>query len=73
MLKKKNNSEYIIDRELTWQLAIENNMKLQEKVFELEEEIKRLKNVIDKLHADCFYYENHREPKEKGEPLECPF
>lgn len=48
-------------------------MKLQEKVFELEEEIKRLKNVIDKLHADCFYYENHREPKEKGEPLECPF
>ena len=48
-------------------------MKLQEKVFELEEEIKRLKNVIDKLHADCFYYENHREPKDKGEEPQLPF
>lgn len=41
------------------------NMELQKKVSELEDEIKRLKNVIDKLHADCYYYENHREPKEK--------
>ena len=73
MLRRRNDDEWEIDRKITWQLAIESNMELQEKVFELEEEIKRLNNLVDKLHADCFYYENHREPKEKGESLECPF
>lgn len=63
MLKKKNN-EYVIDRELTWQLAIENNVELQKRVFELEKENRRLSKLVDKLHVDCVYYENHREPKD---------
>jgi hypothetical protein len=40
------------------------NKYLLEKVSELTVENKRLNDVVDKLHADCFYYENHRKPIE---------
>jgi len=64
MLRKgKKSDSYELDRELTWKFAIEMNMELQKKVLEQEEEIKRLNNVINKLHADCYYYENHWMPK----------
>lgn len=72
MLRKKWD-EYVIDRELTWKRAIERNADLQEENEKLKKEIKRLDNLVAKLHADCFYYENHREPKEKEEEPELPF
>jgi small-conductance mechanosensitive channel len=40
--KKKDNSEYEIDRELTWKFAIEKNAEYQEKIEQLEEENKKL-------------------------------
>ena len=62
MLRKKWD-EYVIDRELTWKWAIERNADLQEENEKLKKEVKRLTKLVNKLHADCFYYENHREPK----------
>lgn len=44
--KKKDNSEYEIDRELTWKFAIEKNAEYQERIAELEEENKKLKETI---------------------------
>jgi hypothetical protein len=40
------------------------NKYLLEKVSELTVENKRLNDVVDKLHADCCYYENHWKPIE---------
>ena len=48
--KKKNNSEYEIDRELTWKFAIEKNVEYQEKIEQLEEENKKLRERIDVLY-----------------------
>ena len=56
MLKKKEDT-YEIDRELTGKLAIESNAKLQEKVEELEEEIRKLKETI----KDHQFYEEKLE------------
>ena len=39
----KDNSEYEIDRELTWKFAIEKNAEYQDRIAELEEENKKLK------------------------------
>lgn len=42
---------------------------LLDKVSELNQENKRLNDVVWKLHADCFYYQNHWQPieeKKKG-------
>lgn len=36
--KRKDNSDYEIDRELTWKFAIEKNAEYQEKIEQLEEE-----------------------------------
>jgi len=72
MLRKKWD-EYEIDRELTGKFALERNAELQEENEKLKKEVKRLEKLVAKLHADCFYYENHREPKEKEEESECPF
>ena len=47
---------------------------LLNKVEELSKENERLNDLINKLHASCFYYENHRrERKEEDETEECPF
>ena len=43
----KDNSEYEIDRELTWKLAIESNAELQDRLEELEEENKKLNEEIE--------------------------
>lgn len=40
---------------------------LLDKVSELNQENKRLNDLLDELHADCFYYENHWTPKERDE------
>ena len=48
--KRKNNSEYEIDRELTWKFAIEKNAEYQDRIAELEEENKKLKERIDVLY-----------------------
>ena len=65
---------------------IELNKRLEILAKELEQkkkqiryykkEKKRLEELVDKLHADCFYYENHRIPKpweEQEESKEFPF
>ena len=44
--KRKNNSEYEIDRELTWKFAIEKNAEYQDRIAELEEENKKLKEEV---------------------------
>jgi cell shape-determining protein MreC len=44
--KKKDNSDYEIDRELTWKFAIEKNAEYQEKIEQLEEENKKLKEEL---------------------------
>lgn len=45
--KKKDNSDYEIDRELAWKFAIEKNAEYQEKIEQLEEENKKLKEERD--------------------------
>ena len=40
---------------------------LLEKVGELTAENKRLNDLVDELHADCYYYENHWKPEEEAE------
>jgi predicted nuclease with TOPRIM domain len=50
--KKKNNSEYEIDRELTWKFAIEKNAEYQERIAELEEENKNLRDYVDNLDSE---------------------
>ena len=47
--KKKDNSEYEIDRELTWKFAIEKNAEYQEKIGQLEEENKKLNEEIQRF------------------------
>lgn len=42
----KDNSEYEIDRELTWKFAIEKNAEYQDRIEELEEENKKLKSDL---------------------------
>ena len=37
---------------------------LLDKVSELNQENKRLNSLVDQLHADCYYYENHWKPIE---------
>jgi hypothetical protein len=37
---------------------------LLDKVSELNQENKRLNRLVDQLHADCYYYENHWKPIE---------
>ena len=44
--KKKDNSEYEIDRELTWKFAIEKNAEYQDRIAELEEENKKLNEKV---------------------------
>jgi len=44
--KRKDNSDYEIDRELTWKFAIEKNAEYQDRIAELEEENKNLKEEI---------------------------
>ena len=44
--KNKDNSDYEIDRELTWKFAIEKNAEYQEKIEQLEEENKKLKEKV---------------------------
>ena len=44
--KKKDNSEYEIDRELTWKFAIEKRAEYQEKIEQLEEKNKNLKEKV---------------------------
>ena len=44
--KKKDNSDYDIDRELTWKFAIGKNAEYQEKIEQLEEENKKLKSDL---------------------------
>lgn len=44
--KKKDNSDYEIDRELTWKFAIEKNAEYQDRIAELEEENKKLKSDL---------------------------
>ena len=44
--KRKNNSEYEIDRELTWKFAIEKNAEYQDRIAELEEENKKLNEKV---------------------------
>lgn len=44
--KKKDSSDYEIDRELTWKFAIEKNAEYQEKIQQLEEENKKLKSDL---------------------------
>ena len=47
--KKKDNSEYEIDRELTWKFAIEKNVEYQDRISELEEENKKLNIKVASL------------------------
>ena len=42
----KDNSEYEIDRELTWKFAIEKNAEYQDRIAELEEENKTLNEKV---------------------------
>jgi len=42
----KDNSEYEIDRELTWKFAIEKNAEYQDRIAELEEENKKLNEKV---------------------------
>ena len=48
--KKKDNSDYEIDRELTWKFAIEKNAEYQDRIGKLEEENKKLKERIEVLY-----------------------
>ena len=41
----KDNSDYEIDRELTWKFAIEKNAEYQDRIAELEEENKKLREL----------------------------
>ena len=45
--KRKDNSDYEIDRELTWMFAIEKNAEYQEKIKKLEKENKKLKKECE--------------------------
>lgn len=45
-------------------LLLEKVSQLEDKIETLEKENRRLEKIVDKLHADCYYYENHREPKQ---------
>lgn len=54
--KKKDNSEYEIDRELTWKFAIEKNAEYQEKIEELEKENKKLKKRVIELEKEREFY-----------------
>lgn len=40
---------------------------LLDKVIDLNQENKRLNDLLDELHADCLYYENHWIPKDRDE------
>ena len=53
--KNKDNSDYEIDRELTWKFAIEKNAEYQEKIEELEEENKKLREEIKKLKEERIF------------------
>lgn len=59
--KKKDNSDYEIDRELTWKFAIEKNAEYQDRIAELEEENKKLKEERD------FFYKSAKQFREDGE------
>lgn len=61
---------------------LENNNEKLKKELESKKKVikyyrkekKRLTNLVNKLHADCFYYENHWQPKPwEDEAEECPF
>lgn len=47
--KRKDNSDYEIDRELTWKFAIEKNAEYQDRIAELEEENKKLNIKVASL------------------------
>lgn len=55
--KRKDNSDYEIDRELTWKFAIEKNVEYQEKIEELEEENKKLKEENEILEHKVKFLE----------------
>jgi len=59
--KKKDNSDYEIDRELTWKFAIEKNAEYQEKIEQLEEENKKLKEEKE------FFYKSAKQFREDAE------
>ena len=60
--KKKDNSEYEIDRELTWKFAIKKNAEYQERIAKLEEENKNLTkcNLNLQEHIDKVEEENKK-------------
>jgi len=62
--KKKDNSDYEIDRELTWKFAIEKNAEYQEKIEQLEKENDELKRCRSIEIETCNRY------REKCEGLE---
>lgn len=59
--KKKDNSDYEIDRELTWKFAIEKNAEYQDRIAELEEENKKLKDEKE------FFYKSAKQFREDAE------
>ena len=68
--KKEDNSEYEIDRELTWKFAIEKNAEYQEKIEQLEEENKKLNEKVRFLE-ECLdrkekLNENYRKELDKS-------
>ena len=69
--KKKDNSEYEIDRELTWKFAIEKNAEYQEKIEQLEEENKKLNIKVASLEWEIKWLNYTIEKlKEENQTLE---
>ena len=59
----KDNSDYEIDRELTWKFAIEKNAEYQDRIEELEEENRKLNEKVR------FLEESIRELRKEKENL----
>ena len=55
--KRKDNSDYEIDRELTWKFAIEKNAEYQDRIKQLEEENKKLKEELSKKNMETRFDE----------------
>lgn len=61
----------------TENIRLRKQLEKKQKVIRYyRKEKKRLTNIVDKLHADCYYYENHRMPQpweDQPESSDFPF
>lgn len=50
--RNKKTDKYQIDRELTWKLAVESNMELQEQLFDLRSKYRKLEKNYKTLQVE---------------------